>query len=109
MTERKVGMNPALGAPYRTQRKPYAKRATVVQDEPQVDMGVCRERRIENLGKGLAMATKDDNYGKKKYFQREIEIQKAYQLIERAQQRQGTTGGTLERALNEISNPSGYN
>lgn len=48
----------------------------------QPDLSLIRKFRILNLEKGLAKAEDDGNYKAARYFKKEIEIQKAYLLIE---------------------------
>lgn len=113
MNERTVGMNPTLAAPYgeraqKTFRRPYAKRAEVIAENTSLpDMGCVREKRIENLDKGLRKGMKDDNYHSIRYFKKEIEIQKMYQAAERTYDR-GDTTMTFEGNIRRFLNPTGY-
>ena len=46
------------------------------------DLSLVRKHRISNLEKGLAKAEAEGNYGAKRFFEKEIQIQKAYLIIE---------------------------
>lgn len=48
------------------------------------DFTLIRLNRIKNLEKGLEQAEYNGNYNAKRFFIKEIEIQKAYLLIEAA-------------------------
>lgn len=48
------------------------------------DLSLVRKFRIARLHNGLARAEDEGNYGKKKYFEKEIQIQQAYLQMESA-------------------------
>jgi hypothetical protein len=60
------------------EKKKYQPFAVTTQPNPLL----VREWRIANLQKGLAFAEDNGNWEKASYFKKEIEIQKAYLIIE---------------------------
>lgn len=92
---------------YGRPRKMYYPKKNEVIPGGSVDMGMARERRIENLTKELNMAKADQHRGKIFYFNKEIEIQKSYQLIERIYDK-GDTTMTLQGNVHKFQNPTGY-